>query len=189
MGAGSRFGATEQARQALVVGAVHPHGVAVTIPAPRELVLALVEIEHGGVAITFDLGDPFDLDVAADWVTYGLEVTAGQGTLVKHFGVRFSPAETKAFVFDFPSTTQANYDSTHVENRGTSVVARLPDSTLATDADGLLSAFRTIEGDDTSVDVPVQLLRVAPPRNRQVRHPVRAASSNYASSEVSTLVM
>jgi hypothetical protein len=135
-----------------------PYGVAMTTLAPRELVLALVELEDGGVTITFDLGEPFDLDVPADWFTYVLEVSAGKGRLVKHFGVRFSPTETKAFVFDFPSTTQANYDGAHIDNRGTSIVARFPDSTLSVDADGLFSAFGTVEGDDTSVDVPVQLL-------------------------------
>jgi hypothetical protein len=80
-------------------------------------------------------------------------------TALKHFAVRFSPTETAAFIFDFSSATQANYDSSHVEDAGSSVVVRFPDSSLGTDTIGSVTAFGTVNGQDVSVAVPVQLLQ------------------------------
>ncbi|PPG40996.1 hypothetical protein [Rathayibacter sp. AY2B5] len=77
---------------------------------------------------------------------------------MKHFGVRLSEQETKAFVFEFESATQANYDVTHVTDRGASLVARFPDSSLGVDAIGTVTGFATIEGEDVAAGVPAQLL-------------------------------
>jgi len=129
-----------------------------TAPVPRELLNVLVDVDPAGVTATFDLGGPFDLDVPADWFTYGLEVVATDTGQLRHFGVRISPTETKAFVFDFESATQANYDASHITDRGTSIVARFPDASLHADTVRSLKGFGTIEGEDVSAEVPAQLL-------------------------------
>jgi len=127
-------------------------------PVPRELLLVMAESDNGNVLVTFDLGEPWGLDVPAEWFTYGLAVTGADGVLLKHFGVRISPTETKAFVFDFPSTTQANYSASHVQGRGTSLVVRFTDATLGAGAEGSFTGFATVEGEDVAIDVPAQLL-------------------------------
>lgn len=129
-----------------------------TVSAPRELLNVLVGVDADSVTATFDLGEPFDLDVPADWFTYVLEVIAAASGQLRHFGVRISPTETKAFVFDFESGTQANYDASHVTDRGTSVVVRFTDASLHVDDVRSLKAVGTIEGEDVSVDVPAQIL-------------------------------
>ncbi|PPI21734.1 hypothetical protein C5D44_14515 [Rathayibacter sp. AY1B5] len=47
---------------------------------------------------------------------------------------------------------------THVTDRGASLVARFPDSSLGIDATGTVSGFPPIEGEDVAADVLVQLL-------------------------------
>lgn len=127
-------------------------------PQPRELLSVLVEVDDDNITARFDLGDPFSLDVPADWFTYGLTLANSSGGPVKQFGVRFSPTETKAFIFEFKSATQANYDAAYVDIRGSSVVVKFVDAALGVDSIGSLTGFGTVEGEDVSVDVPVQLL-------------------------------
>lgn len=125
---------------------------------PRELVNVLVDVDANGIVATFDLGDAFPAEPVAEWFTYGIALGDDSGALVKHFAVRFSPTQTAAFIFDFASSTQANYDASHVDDKGTSVVVRFPDSSLGTDAVESITGFGTANGEDVSVDVPVQLL-------------------------------
>jgi len=127
-------------------------------PTPRELLAVHVAVDCSGITATFTLGDPIAMREPAEWFTYGLELTGADGALVKHFGVRLSTAGTKAFVFEFESATQANYDASHIEDRGASLVARFPDSSLGVDAIGTATGFATIEGEDVAAGVPVQLL-------------------------------
>jgi hypothetical protein len=127
-------------------------------PEPRELLLVLVEADSDTITATFDLGAPLPHDAPTEWFTYGLTLMGSEGGPVKQFGVRFSPTETKAFIFDFASTTQANYEASHVDDRGSSVVVRFVDAALGVDSIGSLSGFGTVEGKDVAVDVPVQLL-------------------------------
>ncbi|PPF16855.1 hypothetical protein C5B92_10910 [Rathayibacter sp. AY1A4] len=127
-------------------------------PTPRELLAVHVAVDPSGITATFTLGDPIGPGQPAEWFTYGIELTGADGALVKHFGVRLSEQETKAFVFEFESATQANYDATHVTDRGASLVARVPDSSLGVDAIGTVTGFATIEGEDVAAGVAVQLL-------------------------------
>jgi hypothetical protein len=120
--------------------------------------MVLVSVEPSGITVTFDLGEPFDVDVPPDWFTYGLAVGNRDGGLAKHLVARFSPTLTAASVFDFASSTQANYDGSHVDDRGSSVVVRFRDASLAVGAIGSLTGFATVEGEDVALDVPVQLL-------------------------------
>jgi hypothetical protein len=69
-----------------------------------------------------------------------------------------SPTEIKAFVFDFESSIQANYDGHFVIDRGSSVVVQFPDTSLSAETVSSLSAFGTVEGEDVSTDVSAQLL-------------------------------
>lgn len=126
---------------------------------PRELINVLVAVEHEGVVATFDLDDPFPALPAAEWFTYGIAVRDDKGALLKHFGVRFSPTQTAAFVFDFPSATQANYDASHIEDGGSGIVVRFPDSSLGLVDAGSVSGFGTVNGTDVSDNVPVQVLQ------------------------------
>ncbi|MBO0984916.1 hypothetical protein [Rathayibacter sp. SD072] len=126
-------------------------------PTPRELIAVHVAVDAAGITATFTLGDPLELPQPAEWFTYGIELTGADSATVKHFGVRISEQETKAFVFEFQSATQANYDATHVTDRGASLVARFPDSSLGVDLIGSVG-FATIEGEDIAAGVPVQLL-------------------------------
>lgn len=87
-----------------------------------------------------------------------MKVGSAEAGQVQHFAARFSPTETKAFVFDFESSTQANYDSSHVRDRETSVVVRFPDVSFHPATVTLLEGFGTVEGEDVSADVPAQLL-------------------------------
>jgi hypothetical protein len=127
-----------------------------TNPTPRELVNVLVEVDANGTTIaTFDLGDPFPSEPVAESFIYDIALVDESGALVKHFAARFSPTQTAAYIFDFASATQANYDSSHVEDAGSSVVVRFPDSSLGTNTLKSITGFGTVNGEDVSVDVPV----------------------------------
>ncbi len=127
-------------------------------PAPRELLAVLVDVDQRSVATTFPLGDRIELGAGAVWFTYGLAIAGRDGSATKHFAVRLSGDQRSAFVFDFDSNTQANYDGSHVDVYDTSVVARFPDTTLGLNWAGSLTGFGTVEGDDVTVDAPVQVL-------------------------------
>jgi hypothetical protein len=127
-------------------------------PSPRELLAVLVDVDEHGIAATFHLGDTIEQGAGAEWFTYGLAVAGRDGGTSKHFAVRLSSDHRQAFVFDFNSSTRANYDGSHVDVHETSVVARFPDASLGVNQAGSLSGFSTIEGDDVTVEAPVQVL-------------------------------
>jgi hypothetical protein len=129
-----------------------------TPPVPRELQTVLVEVDERGIVATFDLGTELPIEGVAEWFTYGISVAGPGAGLTKHFAVRFSPRETKAFIFDFDSATQANYDASHVEDLGRSVIVRFPDSSIGADAITSSAGFSTLEGKDVRTDAPVQIL-------------------------------
>jgi hypothetical protein len=128
-------------------------------PTPRELLAVHVAVSPTGITATFTLGDSLELPQPTEWFTYGIELTGADGATVKHFGVRLSEDETKALVFEFESSIQANYDATDVTDLGASLVARSPDSSLGADAIGSVTGFATVEGEDVAAGVPIQLLR------------------------------
>lgn len=125
---------------------------------PRELVNVLVEVDANGIVATFDLGDPFPAEPVPEWFTYGIVLVGESGGVVKRFAVRFEQAKTAAYIADSPSATQANYDASHVDDKGTSVVVRFPDSSLGTDVVKSITGYGMVNGQDVSADVPVQLL-------------------------------
>ena len=129
-----------------------------TIVKPRELVNVLVEVDARGVVATFDLGGLVPFEPVAESFIYGITLTGDDGAYTKQFGVRFSPTKTAAFIFHFPSATQSKYDATHIDDAST-VVVRFPDSSLGTDAIGTITGFSTVNGQDVSSDVAVQLLK------------------------------
>jgi hypothetical protein len=129
-----------------------------TTPKPRELLAVFVDVDERSVAATFHLGDLIEKGAEAEWFTYGLAVAGRDGGATKHFAVRLSGEQRTSFVFDFDSNTQANYDGSHVDVHETSIVARFPDATLGLNWAGSLSGFSTIEGDDVTVEAPVQVL-------------------------------
>jgi hypothetical protein len=127
-------------------------------PSPRELLAVLVDVDERGIAATFHLGEPIKQGAGAEWFTYGLAVAGRYGGTSKHFAVRLAGDQRSAFVFDFESSTQANYDGSHVDVHERSVVARFPDASLGLNWAGSLTGFSTIEGDDVTVEAPVQVL-------------------------------
>jgi len=135
---------------------------------PRELLAVLVEGDERTVAATVHLGDLIEKGAGAEWFTYGLAVTGRDGGATKHFAVRFSGDQRSAFVFDFDSNTQANYDGSNVDVHETSTVARFPDATLGLNWAGSLSGFSTVEGDDVTVEAPVQVLKTCASRARRL---------------------
>ncbi|MFB9285774.1 hypothetical protein ACFPRL_34710 [Pseudoclavibacter helvolus] len=124
---------------------------------PRELLAVLVAPDKDSVSVTFDLGDPF-LTGPAEWGTYVLSVQTPDGQNRQHLGVRLSKSETKAFVFDFDSATQANYDASRITITASSISVDFNDTTLDHREPRLLTGFSTIEGNDAVTDAPVQLL-------------------------------
>ncbi|MBF4632729.1 hypothetical protein ITJ42_16030, partial [Clavibacter michiganensis subsp. phaseoli] len=127
---------------------------------PRELLAVLVDVDERSVAATFHLGDPIEKGAGAESFTYGLAVAGRDGGATKHFAVRLSGDQRSAFVFDFNSNTQANYNGSHVDVHDTSIVVRFPDATLGLHWSGSLTGFSTVEGDDVTVEAPVQVLRL-----------------------------
>jgi hypothetical protein len=61
-------------------------------------------------------------------------------------------------VFNFTSNTQANYDGPHIDVHEMSVFARFPDASLGLEWNKSLTGFSTVEGDDVTVEAPVQVL-------------------------------
>jgi hypothetical protein len=127
-------------------------------PAPRELLAVLVDVDENGIAATFDLGERIELGSGAEWFTYGLAVAGRDGGAATHFAVRLSGDERRAFVFDFDNNTQTDHDGSHVDVHETSIVARFPAAFLRLDLARSLSGFSTVEGDDVTVEAPVQVL-------------------------------
>ena len=125
---------------------------------PRELLTVLVDVGTDSVTATFGLGDAYDLDVAPDYFSYGFATVEHDGTPVKRFGVKFGPDKTTAHIYDMTNNTQANYDASHVTDRGTSVVVHFRDASLDTTTVTPLTGFASVEGKDVAIDVPVQVL-------------------------------
>ncbi|RII95656.1 hypothetical protein DZF95_00250 [Clavibacter michiganensis] len=127
-------------------------------PSPRELLAVLVDVDERGIATTFHLGDLIEHGNGAESFTYGLAVASWGGGTAKHFAVRLSGNQRHAFSFDFKNSTHTNYDRSHVDVYETSVVARFPDASLGLNWAGSLTGFSTIDGDDVTVEAPVQVL-------------------------------
>lgn len=125
---------------------------------PRELVSVLVDVDERSVTVTFDLGDPYDVDVAPDYFMYGLVLVGDAGRVARRFGVKFGPDKTTAHIFDVASTTQSNYDASHVTDRGSSVVVHYVDAPLGVEVIDSVLGFASVEGEDVAVDVPGQIL-------------------------------
>lgn len=128
------------------------------IPAPRRLLTVLVDVDRAGTTVTFYLGERFVLERPAEWSIYGLAVKDARGAVVKHLGARFSPSETKAYVVEFDTATQKDYDASHVDGQEATVTTRFPGASLGVDATGSATGFVSIDGDDVVAGVPARLL-------------------------------
>jgi len=124
---------------------------------PQELLAVHVAPFKTSVSVTFDLGDPY-LTGPAQWGAYVLAVRSPDGQNRQDFGVRISKTETKAFIFDFDSATQANYDASRVTITPTSISVDFNDATLDRREPRLLTGFSTVEGENVVTNAPVQLL-------------------------------
>ncbi|WP_148067729.1 hypothetical protein [Curtobacterium sp. PhB172] len=123
---------------------------------PRHLTSVVMEEGDGQVIVTFGLGTEL---TASEYFGYAVDYYGTDGNGGKRFGVRLSPTEVKAYVFDWEPATQANYaaDTVHVTDEA--IVATYRDASIGVDEVGTIKAFSHMGSDDADTDVPVTLLR------------------------------
>ncbi|WP_123939234.1 hypothetical protein [Curtobacterium sp. PhB137] len=123
---------------------------------PRHLTSVVMEEGDGQVIVTFGLGAEL---TAGEYFGYAVDYYGTDGNGGKRFGVRLSPTEVKAYVFDWESATQANYaaDTVHVTDEA--IVATYRDASIGVDEVGTIKAFSHMGSDDADTDVAVTLLR------------------------------
>lgn len=124
--------------------------------APRHLTSVVMEEGDGQVIVTFGLGDEL---TANEYFGYAVDYYGVDGNGGKRFGVRLSPTEVKAYVFDWASATQANYEADAVQIGDDAIVATYRDASIGLDQVGTIKAFSHMGSDDADTDIPVTLLR------------------------------
>jgi hypothetical protein len=122
----------------------------------RELLKTLVQVEVDTVTVTYALGK--EVPGAVEWASYGVKLFGPGGVGGKEFGVRFGPDKVSAYIFDFPSATQSNYDATCVDASESSIVVRFRDASLGIPSVGSSSGWSAVNGKDSATDVPVVVL-------------------------------
>lgn len=123
---------------------------------PRHLTSVVMEEGDGHVIVTFGLGAEL---TAGEYFGYAVDCYGTDGNGGKRFGVRLSPTEVKAYVFDWQSATQANYEADSVQITDDTIVATYRDASIGLDQVGTIKAFSHMGSDDADTDVPVTLLR------------------------------
>lgn len=123
---------------------------------PRAVTSVLVEEADGVVIVTWDLGEV--LAESAEYFGYGVDYYGLDGNGGKRFGVRFG-SEVTAHVFDWASSTQANYDADCVTVEPDSIVVRYRDAGIDLERVGTIKAFSHVNGADAQTELPVVLLR------------------------------
>jgi hypothetical protein len=123
---------------------------------PRHLTSVVMEEGDGQVIVTFGLGAEL---TAGEYFGYAVDYYGPDGTGGKRFGVRLSETEVNAYVFDWQSATQANYEADAVHTTDNAIVAKYRDASIGLDQVGTIKAFSHMGSDDTDTDVPVTMLR------------------------------
>lgn len=122
----------------------------------RYVTSVLVEEQPDSVTVTWDLGDP--VPGSAGYFGYGVDYYGVDGNGGKRFGVRFD-GKTSAYVFEWSSATQANYEADSVTVEPDRVVAFYRDASLGLSEIGIIKAFSHLNDVDIQTDLPVALQR------------------------------
>ncbi|WP_426183480.1 hypothetical protein [Microbacterium sp. TWP3-1-2b2] len=123
---------------------------------PRFVTSVLIEERDGSVTVTWGLGEVIPGDV--EYFGYGVDYHGVDGNGGKRYGVRFHETAS-AHVFEWASSTQANYDATNVRPLESGLVVFYPDASIGLDDVGALHAFSHLNGQDVQTDFPVTLIR------------------------------
>lgn len=123
---------------------------------PRFVTSVFVEEHDGKVTVTWGLGELIPGDV--EYFGYGVDYYGMDGNGGKRYDVQFHE-KVSAHVFDWTSSTQANYDSTNVTPIESGLVVSYPDANIGLDKVGMIRAFSHINGQDLQTDLPVTLVR------------------------------
>lgn len=124
---------------------------------PRVVKSVLVVQENNSVVVTWGLGEPVTTS-PVEYFGYGVDYFGVDGNGGKRFAVRFQE-EPYAYVFEWSSATQANYDADAVTVGSDVIVVRYDDASIGLTEVGRIQAFSHVNGDDRQWDLPVGLLR------------------------------
>lgn len=124
---------------------------------PRVVKSVLVEAANDSVVVTWGLGEPVT-ESPVEYFGYGVDYFGVDGNGGKRFGVRFHE-KTSAYVFEWSSATQANYEADAVTVGSGVLVVRYNDASIGLTEVGEIHAFSHVNGDDSQLDLPVTLLR------------------------------
>lgn len=122
----------------------------------RELSKVLVEVEADVVTVTFALGEAIPGPV--EWASYGVDLFGPRGVGGKRFGVRFDADIASAYIFDWSSATQSNYEASFVEASESRIIVRFRDASLGLSSLATSRGWSSVNGRDVSTDVPVVVL-------------------------------
>jgi len=124
---------------------------------PRLVTSVLVEEGEGWVSVTWGLGEAAAVD-DVDYFGYGVDYYGTDGNGGKRFGVRFG-GQASAHVFEWSSSTQANYEAESVTITEDAIVVHYRDAEIGLPAVGTIQAFSHVNGIDLQVGLPVTLMR------------------------------
>jgi len=124
---------------------------------PRIVTSVLVEEGDGWVAVTWGLGDPAGVG-PIEYFGYGVDYYGPDGNGGKRFGVRFHETAS-AHIFDWTSSTQANYESDSITFGQDSIVVHYRDASIGLPEVGTIQAFSHVNGTDLQSALPVTLMR------------------------------
>lgn len=123
---------------------------------PRYLTSVLVEEHNGSVTLHLGLGEVIPGPV--EYFGYGVDYYGIDGNVGKRYGVRFAEVAS-AHVFEWSSSTQANYTDASVTPIQDALIVFYPDASIGLDEVGTIKAFSHVNGQDVQTELPVTLIR------------------------------
>lgn len=126
-------------------------------PVPRFVRSVMVEETADDVIVTWTLGDPVPAE-SVEYFGYGVDYYGADGNGGKRLGVQFH-SKTSAFVLDWSSATQANYEAESVTLADGLMIVHYRDADIGVSDVGLIQAFSHVNGDDMQTKLPVTLFR------------------------------
>jgi hypothetical protein len=124
---------------------------------PRVVKSVLVVEANNAVVVTWGLGEPVTTS-PVEHFGYGVDYFGVDGNGGKRFAVSFHE-EPSAYVFEWSSATQANYEADAVTVGSDVIQIRYDDARIGLTEVGRIQAFSRVDGDDRQWDLPVALLR------------------------------
>jgi hypothetical protein len=124
---------------------------------PRHVTAVLMEETKDAVTITWGLGRGAPTD-AVEYFGYVVDYHGVDGNSGKRFGVRFHE-KVSAYVFDWVSAKQANYEADCVTIGEDVIIVHYRDADIGLEQVGEIHAFSHVNGADVQLDLPVTLVR------------------------------